>query len=62
VAIEPLGARRAHPAAPIVGMAVGARDHQPVQHGEINGALDIKAKAPVGNQALEHVAASRLRP
>ena len=31
VEIEPLGARHAHPAAPVIGMAVGTRDHQPVR-------------------------------
>src|ERR1700722_20528088 len=36
VEIEPLGARHAHPAAPVIGMAVGTRDHQPVQHREID--------------------------
>src|ERR1700730_8347883 len=62
VEIEPLGARHAHPAAPVIGMAVGTRDHQPVQHREIDRALDIEGKAPVGDEALQRVAASRFRP
>ncbi len=62
VEIEPFSTRHAHPAAPVIGMAVGARDHQPVQHGEVDRALDIKGKAPVGNEALEHIAATRFRP
>ena len=63
-AIHPirLGARHAHPAAPVIGMAVGARDHQPVQHGEVDRALDIEGKAPLGDEALEHIAATRFRP
>jgi len=62
VEIEPFSARHAPPAEPVVGMAVGARDHQPVQHREIDGALDIKGKAPVGEESLQHVTASRLGP
>ena len=62
VEIEPLGTRHAHPAAPVIGMAIGTRDHQPVQHREIDRALDIEGKAPVGDEALQHVAASRFRP
>jgi len=33
-----------------------------VQHCEIDRALDIKRKVPVGEHALQHVAASRFRP
>ena len=62
VEIEPFSTRHAHPAAPVIGMAVGARDHQPVQHGEVDRALDIKGKAPVGNEALEHIAATPFPP
>jgi hypothetical protein len=62
IEIEPLGAGDAHPAQPVVGVPVGARDHQPVQYREIDRALDIKSKVPVGEHALEHVAASRFRP
>ena len=62
VEIEPLGSRYAHPAAPVIGMAVGTRDHQPMQHREIDRALDVEGKAPVGDEALQHVAASRFRP
>ena len=46
VEIEPLGARHAHPAAPVIGMAVGTRDQQPVQHREIN-----RAREPNSNGA-----------
>ena len=62
VEIEPFSTRHAHPAAPVIGMAVGARDHQPVQHGEVDRALDIEGKAPLGDEALEHIAATRFRP
>ena len=62
VEIELLGAGHAQTVAPFAGVAVGARDHQPVQHGEINRTLDIEGKPTVGEQALEHVAASRLGP
>ena len=62
VEIEPFGAGDAHPAEPVAGVPVGARDHQPVQHCEIDRALDIKSKVPVGEHALQHVAASRFRP
>ena len=41
VEIEPFSARHAPPAEPVVSMAVGARDHQPVQHRQIDVALDI---------------------
>jgi hypothetical protein len=27
-------------------MAIGARDHQPVQHGQVDGPLDIEAELP----------------
>jgi hypothetical protein len=42
VEIEPVGAWHAHPAQPVVGVPVGARDHQPMQHREIDSALDIE--------------------
>ncbi len=48
VEIKPLGTGDTQAVAPFVGMAVGTRDHQPVQDGEVHGALDIEAKAPIG--------------
>lgn len=62
IEIEKLGARDMHAVAPCAGMAVRTRDHQPVQHGEINGALDIAAEAAAGEKAGEHGAAAGLRP
>jgi hypothetical protein len=62
VEVEPVGTRHAQTIAPLVGVAVGARDHQPVQHSEIDRALDIEGKTPVGEQAVQHVATTRLGP
>ncbi len=62
VEIEPVDTGNAQAVAPLVRMAVGARDHQPVQDGEVDDALDIEAKTSIGQQAVQHVAASRLGP
>jgi hypothetical protein len=62
VEIEPVGARHAQTTAPVAGVAIGARNHQPVQHSEIDRALDIESKTPVGEQAVQHVATTRLGP
>jgi len=48
VEVEPVGIGDAQTIAPLAGVAVGARNHQPVQHGEIDRALNIERKAPIG--------------
>ena len=59
---EPFGAGDAQAVAPFARVAVGTRDRQPMQYGEIDRPLDIEAEAPVGEQAGEHVAASGFGP
>ena len=37
------------------GMAVGTRDHQPVQHRQVDGAFDVEAEAPPGQMLAQHI-------
>jgi hypothetical protein len=48
--------------APSVGRAVGARDHQPVQHGQEAGALQREAEAARRGQIFDHRLAAGLTP
>ena len=43
-------------------VAVGAGHHQPVQHGQIDGPLDIEAELPFAQQAAQHIATAGLLP
>jgi hypothetical protein len=47
---------------PRAGMAVGAGDHQTMQHGQVNGALDIEAEAAGGQVPAQHLLAADLAP
>jgi len=51
VEIEPFSARHAPPAEPVVSMAVGARDHQPVQHLRVSKSALLKT-AEVGSNIV----------
>ena len=48
--------------APGVGGTVGARDHQPVQHGQEAGALQREAEAALRGQIFDHRSAAGLLP
>jgi hypothetical protein len=48
--------------APLLAGPVGTGDHQPVQHGEEDGALDRKGELTLGQQAIQDLAASGLAP
>jgi hypothetical protein len=43
-------------------MAVRAGHHQPVQHGQVDGAFDIEAEAAFAQQAAQDLAAAGLLP
>jgi hypothetical protein len=43
-------------------MAVGAGDHQPVQHRQVDRAFDVEAEAPSGHMPVQHHPASGLPP
>ncbi len=43
-------------------MAVGTRDHQPVQHRQVDGAFGVKAKAPSGQMLVQHRLATGVSP
>ena len=47
---------------PRAGVAVGAGDHQAVQHRQVDGALGIEAEAPSGQVPAQHRLASGLPP
>ena len=40
-----------HAVLPGAGVAIGAGQYQPMQHGEVDRALDIEAEATVGHMA-----------
>jgi hypothetical protein len=40
-----------HAVLPGAGVAIGAGQYQPMQHGEVDRALDIEAEATVGQMA-----------
>jgi len=48
--------------APGVGVAVGARDHQPMQHGEVDGAFGIEAEMALTQMPLQHLTAAGRLP
>ncbi len=55
-------ARKLDGLAPGPGVAVGAGDHQPMQHGEIDGALGVEAELAATQMPLQHLAAAGLLP
>ena len=57
-----LGVRDAQPLVPVRRVAVGARDHQSVQHGQVDGALDVEAELPFAQQTAQHIATPGLPP
>jgi hypothetical protein len=44
------------------GVAVGTGDHQPMQHGEIDGAFGVEPEMPLTQIPLHHCAAADLVP
>jgi hypothetical protein len=48
--------------APLVAGAIRAGEHQPVQDGEEDGALDGKLETAIGKQLLQHLATFRVAP
>src|SRR3954470_11125351 len=59
---ECLSAGNAQTLVPVMRMAVGARDHQPVQHGQVDGPLDIEAELALAQQTVQDVATAGLLP
>ena len=57
-----LGAGDAQALVPVMRMAVGAGDHEPMQHGQINGPLDVEAEVPFGQQVAQDIATSGFLP
>jgi hypothetical protein len=59
---QSISPRDVHALLPGAGVAIGAGDHQPMQHGEVDRALDIEAEAALARMAAQHVTATGLGP
>ena len=59
---EVFGAGNAEAVVPAAGVAVRARDHQSVQHREVDRALDVEAEPAAGEKRIDHLAAAGLPP
>ncbi len=60
--LQAIDTRDAVVAAPLVTGAVGAGDHQPMQHGEEDGSLDGKLETAIRKQFLHDLAAPCVAP
>ena len=47
---------------PVVSVTIGAGDHQPMQHGQVDGPLDIEVELPFAQQVAEDIRATGLSP
>src|SRR4051794_313384 len=57
-----LGAGDAQALLPVMGVAIRTRDHQPVQHGQVDGTFDVEAETAFGQQAAQDIAAASFPP
>ena len=57
-----LGTRDAQALMPIVSVTIRARDHQSVQHGQVDGPLDIEPEVPFSEQTAQDIATPGLLP
>ena len=62
VEVERLRPGQAIRSLPGAGMAVGAGDHQPVHHGEIDRPLHVEAELAPGERRAQHLATAGLGP
>jgi hypothetical protein len=55
-------ARKTQALPPVIGMAIGARDHVAVQHREIDRPLDVEPEVAIRQQPAQHIAATEVLP